>query len=119
MQAVWAVVVMLTGSYESLSSYAMLSAWIFYSLSVLGVLVLRRKMPDAVRPYRMWGFPVTLWLFLAVSVWFLIDALITQTATSLIAIGIALAGIPFYAVWRRRSARESAPALAKTGSTIY
>ena len=118
-QAVWAVVVMLTGSYESLSSYAMLSAWIFYSLSVLGVLVLRRKMPDAVRPYRMWGFPVTLWLFLAVSVWFLIDALITQTATSLIAIGIALAGIPFYAVWRRRSARESAPALAKTGSTIY
>ncbi len=118
-QAVWAVVVMLTGSYESLSSYAMLSAWIFYSLSVLGVLVLRRKMPEAVRPYRMWGYPVTLWLFLAVSVWFLIDALITQTATSLIAIGIALAGIPFYAVWRRRSARESAPALAKTGSTIY
>ena len=106
LQAVWSVVVLLTGSYETLSSYAMLSAWLFYTLSVLGVLILRRKMPHAERPYRMWGYPVTLWLFLAVSVWFMADALVTQTGTSLIAMGVAAAGIPFYLVWRRQPVPE-------------
>ncbi len=96
------MIVLLTGSYETLSSYTVLSAWIFYSLSVLGVLVLRRTMPNLPRPYRMWGYPWTLWMFLAVSAWFLLDALVTQTGTSLIALGVALAGIPFYFIWRKR-----------------
>jgi APA family basic amino acid/polyamine antiporter len=99
-QAVWSVIVLLTGSYENLSSYSILPAWVFYSLCVLAVLVLRRKMPDAPRPYRMWGYPATMWLFLAVSVWFIADALVTQTGTSLIALGIALAGVPLYFIWR-------------------
>ncbi len=99
-QAIWAGVLILTGSYETLFSYTMLSAWIFYTLSVLAVWVLRRRMPNAVRPYRMWGYPVTLWLFVIVSVWFMADALINQTKTSLIAFAMAAAGIPFYYVWR-------------------
>jgi APA family basic amino acid/polyamine antiporter len=107
-QAVWSSIVLLTGSYETLSSYALLSAWLFYTLSVLGVLILRRKMPDAPRPYRMWGYPATLWMFLAVSIWFMADALVTQTFTSLIALGVAATGIPFYAVWRKRSTEPRA-----------
>jgi basic amino acid/polyamine antiporter, APA family len=103
-QAVWTAVVILTGSYETLASYTIVSAWLFYTLSVAAVWVLRRKMPDAPRPYRMWGYPVTLWLFVLVSIWFLIDALVNQPKTSLIALGIAAAGIPFYFIWRRRSA---------------
>ena len=95
-QAIWTGVLILTGSYESLSSYTMLSAWIFYTLSVLAVWVLRRKKPDAPRPYRMWGYPYTLWIFVVVSVWFMADALVTQPKTSLIAFGIAAAGVPFY-----------------------
>ena len=51
-----------------------LAAWIFYTMSVAAVLVLRRKLPDAARPYRMWGYPWTLWLFVASSVWFIADA---------------------------------------------
>jgi len=65
------------------------------------VWVLRRKKPDATRPYRMWGYPVTLLLFLAVSAWFLVDALINQTRVSLIALALAAAGIPAYFLWRR------------------
>src|SRR6516165_2711820 len=60
-QAIWTGILILTGSYETLSAYTMLSAWIFYTLSVVAVWVLRRKRPDAVRPYRMWGYPYTLW----------------------------------------------------------
>jgi len=93
----------LTGSYETLSSYTMLSAWIFYTLSVLAVWVLRRKRPDAVRPYKMWGYPYTLWAFVIVSAWFMADALVTQPKTSLIAFGIASAGVPFYWIWRAKT----------------
>jgi len=100
-QAVWSGVVILTGSYETLAAYTIVSAWIFYTLSVAAGCVLRRKKPDAPRPYRMWGYPVTLWLFVIVSIWFLIDALINQPKTSLIALGIAAAGIPFYFVWAK------------------
>ena len=100
LQAVWTSVLLVSGSYESLSSYTILSAWLFYTMSVVGVWVLRRKMPDAPRPYRMLGYPATLWLFAAVSVWFLADAVVTQTRVSLIAIALAAAGVPFYYLWR-------------------
>ena len=100
-QGLWTGVLILTGSYETLFSYSILSAWVFYALSVAAVWVLRRKLPDVPRPYKMWGYPVTLLLFLVVSVWFMADALINQTKTSLIAVAIAAAGIPFYFIWRK------------------
>lgn len=101
-QCVWSGVLILTGTYETLVSYMMLSAWIFYTLSVVAVWVLRRKMPDAPRPYKMLGYPFTLWAFVIVSAWFMVDALLNQPKTSWIALGIAAAGIPFYFIWRGR-----------------
>ncbi len=105
LQAAWSSVVLLTGSYETLSSYAMLSAWVFYTLTVIAVGIFRRKMPDAQRPYRMWGYPVTAWIFVAVSVWFFADALVNQTVTSLLSIAVTLAGVPFYLIWRKAPAQ--------------
>lgn len=101
MQALWTCLLIVTGSYETLSSYTIISAWIFYTMSVAAVWVLRRKKPDAPRPYRMAGYPITLWLFIAVSVWFLIDALVNQPKVSLVALALAAAGIPAYFLWRR------------------
>jgi APA family basic amino acid/polyamine antiporter len=54
----------------------------------------------------MWGYPVTLWLFIIVSIWFLADALVNQPKTSGIAIAVAASGIPFYFFWRRKSVAE-------------
>lgn len=73
----WTSLLILTGSYETWYSYTILAAWIFYTLTVAAVYVLRRKRPDLPRPYRMWGFPYTVWLFVAVSVWFMLNALVT------------------------------------------
>jgi basic amino acid/polyamine antiporter, APA family len=100
-QAVWTGLLILTGSYEALFTYSILSAWIFYTLSVAAVWTLRRKAPDAPRPYRMWGYPFTLWAFVIVSIWFMVDALVNQPKSSLIAMGMAAAGIPFYLYLRR------------------
>ena len=107
-QALWSGLLILTGSYETLFTYSILSAWIFYALSVAAVWILRRKLPDLPRPYRMWGYPYTLILFLIVSVWFMADALITQTKPSLMAIAIAAAGVPFYLIWRGNSPASQA-----------
>jgi APA family basic amino acid/polyamine antiporter len=106
-QTVWTGLLIVSGSYEILSSYTILSAWLFYALGVAAVPLLRRKMPDAPRPYRMWGYPVTVYAFLLVSAWFLADALVNQPVPSLMAFVIAAAGIPFYLVWRKRSLSET------------
>ena len=115
--AVWAGVLIVTGSYETLVSYAILSAWIFYTMSALAVWVLRRKAPGAPRPYRMWGYPVTLWLFVLVSLWFMVDALLNQPGVSLVALLMAGAGLPFYFLWRSRSRAAESAALRKSINT--
>lgn len=102
-QALWSGVLIPTGSYATLAAYTTFSAWVFYTLSVIAVWMLRRKMPDAPRPYKMLGYPFTLWAFVAVSAWFMVDSLVNQPKTSLIALAIAVAGIPFYFIWRGRA----------------
>jgi APA family basic amino acid/polyamine antiporter len=102
-QAVWAGVLIVSGSYEMLSSYTIISAWLFYTLCAAAVWVLRRKMPHAPRPYKMWGYPLTMYLFLIVSIWFIVDAMVNQPVPSLMAFFIAAAGTPFYFFWRRSS----------------
>jgi APA family basic amino acid/polyamine antiporter len=97
---IWTAILVLTGSYETLYSYSILAAWIFYTMCVGAVFVLRRKLPDLHRPYRMWGYPYTLWLFVAVSVWFMADALVTQTRPSLMAFVIVAAGGVAYRMLR-------------------
>ncbi len=97
---IWTAILVLTGSYETLYSYSILAAWIFYTMSVAAVMVLRHKLPDARRPYRMWGYPYTLWLFVVASIWFIGDALVTQTQSSLMALVIVATGALAYRKWR-------------------
>jgi len=98
---VWTALLVLTGSYETLYSYSIVAAWVFYTMTVAAVWILRRKMPDAVRPYRMWGYPWTLWLFVAVSVWFIVDAFVTQPLPSAMAFVIVASGVGAYWIWAR------------------
>ncbi len=100
----WTAVLVLSGSYETLYSYSILAAWSFYTMTVAAVYVLRRKMPDAPRPYRMWGYPYTLWLFVVVSAWFMVNAFITQPRPSLMALVIVAAGVAAHRMWRKPAA---------------
>jgi len=105
-QGIWAVVLALSGSYEVLFSYVIFTAWIFYGLTVLAVIVLRHKAPDLARPYKMWGYPVTPLAFAGIAFWFVINTIITTPGSSLIGLSIVAAGIPVYYFWRR-SARPN------------
>ena len=99
---IWTVILILTGSYDTLYSYSIVAAWIFYTMTVVAVFVLRRKLPDAPRPYRMWGYPYSLWLFVLVSVWFVANAFVTQPQPSMMALLIIAAGVIAYRVWQVR-----------------
>ena len=97
---VWTAFLVLTGSYETLYSYSIVAAWIFYTMTVVAVFVLRRKLPDAARPYRMWGYPYTLWMFAVASVWFIANAFINEPRPSLMAFAIIATGVAASQIWR-------------------
>jgi len=101
-QAVWSIVLLLSGTYETLMDYAMFALWVFYGLMVLGVILLRRSRPELPRPYRMWGYPVTPLLFLAVTLYFLGNTLIARPGPSLAGLALIATGVPVYLFWRRR-----------------
>ena len=107
-QGVWAIVLIVSGSYETLIDYAMFAIWLSYAFMIAGVLVLRRTQPDLPRPYKMWGYPVTPLLFLAVAVGFLGNMLVTRPVPSFAGLGLIAAGVPVYFLWRRLSVGHAA-----------
>jgi len=107
-QGLWAAVLVVSGSYETLLDYAMFAMWFWYGLMVAGVIVLRYKQPDLARPYRMWGYPVTPALFVAIACWFLVNMLNTRRLPSVAGLLLIATGIPVYFLWaRQRNQAES------------
>jgi APA family basic amino acid/polyamine antiporter len=97
----WCALLALTGTYETLASYAMFAAWIFYGLTSAGVLVLRRKYPHRVRPYKMPGYPVTLLLFVAVAFGFVVNTFLATPGPALVGTLLIATGVPVYFLWTR------------------
>lgn len=71
MQFVWTSVLVFSGTFDMLTDMLIFISWGFYALGAAGVFVLRRKMPDAERPYRTWGYPVVPIVFIAFAIVFL------------------------------------------------
>ncbi|MBV8865069.1 MAG: amino acid permease [Acidobacteriaceae bacterium] len=111
-QGLWSAVLLLTGSYESLMDYALFGIWVFYGLMIAAVVVLRRRHPGLPRPYRMWGYPVTAFVFLAITLWFLVNMLVTRPGASFAGLGLILTGVPAYFIFRRSQRRAAMKAQA-------
>jgi APA family basic amino acid/polyamine antiporter len=102
---IWGSLLTLSGTYDQITSYVVFGSWGFYALTALSVIVLRRKMPDAVRPYKAWGYPYATLLFVAVAGWFLYNTLIEDTRNAVIGIVLLLISLPFYFFWTRKNHR--------------
>ena len=100
---------LLTQSFESILEFVQFSLTISSFLTVLGVIVLRFTQPALPRPYRVWGYPLTPLVFLAVSLFMMINLVLQRPAQSLAGIGIMLAGLVIYVLSHRyeRSPRWS------------
>jgi len=102
-QSIWTSLLCLTGTYGQLLDFVIFAALLFYVATTVGLFILRRKLPDANRPYRAIGYPVlpALYVVLAsvVAVILLIaDKTRTQAISGLV---LVLLGVPVFLAWRR------------------
>jgi basic amino acid/polyamine antiporter, APA family len=104
-QGAWAIVLVLSGSYDTLTDYAIFCVLIFVALVTASVFVFRRTMPDAPRAYRTWGYPLVPGLFLLVSGWLIASTLWTTPGRALAGLALMALGLPFYWYWSRAASR--------------
>jgi len=100
-QAVWAGLLCLSGTYGNLLDYVVFAVLIFYILTVAGLFVLRRTRPDAERPYRAFGYPVVPALYILVAAAVAVNLLITRPTYTWPGLVIVLLGLPVYFLWTR------------------
>lgn len=101
-QALWCIILALSGTFEQLITFAMFSAIAFGIAAAFSVFTLRRKRPEMKRPYKTWGYPVTPIIFIIASFGILIAALIEKPLESVAGILLTVAGIPVYYIWNRK-----------------
>lgn len=101
-QAVWASLLCLSGTYQALYEFVVFALVIFFAATGLAVFVLRRRQPDARRPYRAWGYPVLPFLFVLINIGVFVNTVAAQPRKSLIGLTILSLGIPAYFYWIRK-----------------
>lgn len=100
--SIWGMVVVLSGTYDQLLDYVIFASWILYGMTAATVLVLRRKRPDLVRPYKTIGYPVVPVLFVLMAAAIVISALYNSPRESLLGLALILAGLPLYFHWKKQ-----------------
>jgi APA family basic amino acid/polyamine antiporter len=125
LQGTWASVLVLSGTFDQLTDMLVFITWIFYALAAASVFTLRRRMPDAPRPYRVWGYPATTILFVAFATIYIFFTLYTDIRSyrngtsplinSLMGLVWVALGIPGYLWWSRtnKPAPQPCPATSE------
>ncbi len=113
LQAIWASLLVLSGTFDILTDMLIFVSWIFYGLGAFGVFVLRKKMPDTLRPYKVIGYPFIPAVFVIFAAAFVVFTLYNdiqnyiegkvQIINSLFGILLVLIGVPFYIYFRKKN----------------
>ena len=116
-QGLWAVVLIQLGTFQQLLTHVIFVAWIFYGLTVGGVMILRRRFPDLARPFRTPGYPVIPILFVLAAGAVVLSTIASQPGNALAGIGLILLGIPVYLffAFQQRTKAECGAAGEDTG----
>jgi APA family basic amino acid/polyamine antiporter len=102
-QMVWASLLTLSGTYGNLLDYVVFAALLFYVLTVVGLFILRRRRPDAERPYRAFGYPWLPGAYVLMALVIMLDLLFVKPTYTWPGLLIVLTGIPVYFFWRYRA----------------
>lgn len=95
-QSLWAITLCFSGSYGVLIKFATFGSMVFYIVTILGLFKLRRTMPDAVRPYKAFGYPVIPFLYLVLATLICVSLIVFRPQDTIGSILLILAGIPIY-----------------------
>lgn len=102
-QAIWASLLCLSGSYGDLLDYCTFSSLVFYIVTIAGLFVLRKKMPDAERPYKAFGYPVIPALYILITGLICVDLLVYKTFNTGMGLLIIALGVPVYFLFKRNN----------------
>lgn len=100
-QGIWASVLVLSGTFDQLTDMIIFAVFIFYGATTLGVFILRRRMPDAYRPYKVWGYPVVPAIFILFCIGLFFNTIITRPREAAIGLALIFLGIPVYFLLKR------------------
>ena len=100
-QGIWAAVLTISGRYDQLYTYVIFGMVLSYTLTVIGMFLLRWRRPETPRPYRCTGYPWLPAIYVLVGVAWTLNTIITRPTEAFWGAGIVLAGVPGYLYWKR------------------
>ena len=101
-QAIWASLLTLMGTFEQMFTFTMFIGILFWIVATASVFTLRKKRPDLPRPYKTWGYPVVPAIFIIASTGILLNTLIEKPVEALAGLLLTALGIPAYYYWKSR-----------------
>jgi basic amino acid/polyamine antiporter, APA family len=104
-----AALLALSGTFEELYSLFVFAVWIFFALTAIAVLRLRRTEPELARPYRAWGYPWTVIIFLVAAIALTINLWMVRPMRSSVGLLVIAAGVPFFYRWRKLGRIDDEP----------
>lgn len=99
-QGIWSSFLTLTGTFDTITDYVIFASWLFYGLGAFGVFILRKKMPDTYRPYKVIGYPILPATFVIFSILFVGNTIYSDTSNAMMGLILISIGIPFYFYWK-------------------
>ncbi len=107
-QGIWAALLTLSGRYDQLYTYVIYGMVLSYTLTVIGMFLLRWKRPDIPRPYRCTGYPWLPAIYVLVGSAWTLNTIITRPAEAFWGTAIVLVGVPGYIYWKRSNGKTGA-----------
>jgi APA family basic amino acid/polyamine antiporter len=108
-QGIWAIVLTTSGRYDQLYTYVIFGMVLSYTLTVIGLFVLRWRKPDVPRPYRCTGYPWLPGFYVLIGVIWTLNTIFTRPTEAFWGATIVLAGVPGYLYWKWNSDKIVAP----------
>src|SRR6185369_15509216 len=106
-QGIWGAILTVSGRYDQLYTYVMFGMVLSYTLTVIGLFVLRWKRPDIERPYRCAGYPWLPGIYVLVGTAWTLNTIYTRPTEAFWGTAIMLIGVPGYLYWKRNSRRAT------------
>ncbi|MFZ3265925.1 MAG: amino acid permease [Terriglobales bacterium] len=104
-QGIWAAILTLSGRYDQLYTYVIFGMVLSYTLTVIGLFLLRWKRPDIPRPYRCTGYPWLPGIYVLVGAAWTLNTIITRPTEAFWGAAIVAAGVPLYLYWKWTNAK--------------
>lgn len=102
-QGFWACLLVLSGSFDQLTDMLIFAAFFFYGATAFGVFLLRKREPDAERPYKVWGYPIVPALFVLFCATLIVVTCFTHPREAGLGVVLMLTGVPLYFWWSRKN----------------